>query len=94
MSEENRCEDMIQTVEENPGLTVSKLEMEKVWPRSGVKEAAEYIAMETNTDLEWDQYGNPRFMPKDQARVLEIRGGWSESGLDPNGYDIDGRKKS
>lgn len=52
-----------------------------------------YIAKASGTDLEFDSYGCPRFMPKDQNEVMEIRDCWERCGLDSKAYGPGGETK-
>lgn len=62
-----------------PGLTVGRLVVAQIdWNHAVDPPLEKWMAEQTGRDLEWDKYGNPIFMPKDEAQKKEIRDAWKQ----------------
>ena len=87
---------LIEEVRRYPGSSISKLVIVGIWPnsRNPIDDPAQYIAAETNTSLEYDEQGNPRFMPKDSVEAEKIRASFRAKGLDDRPFDRHGNMKA
>lgn len=68
---------LLEEVRRVPGLTVDKMVLRNVdWNHVVDPPLEKWMAEQTDRDLEHDKYGNPVFMPKDEAQKQEIRDTW------------------
>lgn len=76
----NLLNHLIEECKRLPGLTVSKVMLGDIgWNPLVDGLIEEFIAKESDRDLEYDKFGNPVFMPKDPAEKEKIRAAWKSN---------------
>lgn len=87
MNSPKTLDEMIVHVKEHNGWTMFPPDLDALGDR---EEIATHIAEASDTVLEWNCGGSPRFMPKSKEQCDSIRRSWAAVGLDINAYDRDG----
>jgi hypothetical protein len=85
-------DDLIAQVRRCPGITLDPQILEKTLNLTDftLPQLHAYIAKMSDTDLEFNGGGSPRFMPKDPVEVQDIRDLWDRCGLDSKAYGPEG----
>ena len=87
MNNPKTLNEMIAHVKEHNGWTMFPPDLDALGDREDI---AKQIAEASDTVLEWNYGGSPRFMPKNEERCALIRRSWAALGLDINAYARNG----
>jgi hypothetical protein len=87
-------DNLIAQIRRCPGLTLDPQILDETVKQTDftIPELHAYIAKMSETDLEFNEYGSPRFMPRDAEEVKEIRELWDRCGLDSKAYGPGGKQ--
>jgi hypothetical protein len=85
-------DNLIERVRRCPGINISTQTLAEVVKQTDftIRGLEEYIAKTTDTELEYNEHGAARFMPKDPEQVKDIRDLWDRCGLDSKAYGPEG----